>query len=235
MHVTAIVLAAGRGRRLKSRIPKPLVEINSKPIIIYSLGVFSKHPLVTDIVVAANARNLKGIFNLIIKYKISKILRVVKGGRRRQDSVRNALKAVDRCTDLVMIHDGARPFIDKKLVSSLIREAKKNGAAIAGVPVKATIKSVRCQVSGVRSKPMVEKTLNRQNLWEIQTPQVFKKDVIVKAYKRFGNIDATDDAMLVEKLGAKVSVVFGSYRNIKITTPEDLTLAEAIAEKWNTK
>jgi 2-C-methyl-D-erythritol 4-phosphate cytidylyltransferase len=147
----------------------------------------------------------------------------------------NALCVIDRQTNLILIHDAVRPFIDKRILSSVIREAKRYGAAIAGVPVKATIKRVKGQGLSGKSKGRVEKTLNRENIWEIQTPQVFRKDLILKAYKKFGNLDVTDDSMLVEKLGARVGVVLGSYSNIKITIPEDLILAEAIAKAWNTK
>jgi len=228
MYVTAIVLAAGRGLRFNLKISKPLVEINSQALIVYCLNTLSKHPYIRDIIVVVNSRNLEGVLSKIRQYRIAKIKDVVLGGRLRQDSVRNGLKVMDSLTDLVLIHDGVRPFIDKELVSALVNAAKKSGAAIAGVPVKATIKKVKRQ--GLRSmgKPVVEKTINRNNLWEIQTPQVFRKDLILKAYGRFGNVDVTDDAMLVEKLGAKVSVVLGSSDNIKITTLEDLVIAEAI-------
>jgi 2-C-methyl-D-erythritol 4-phosphate cytidylyltransferase len=126
------------------------------------------------------------------------------------------------------------------MVSAVIKTAKRYGAAILGVPVKATIKKViSYQLShaspaqaGVVSQPRVEKTLKRDNLWEIQTPQGFKKDLILKAYKKFANIPATDDASLVEKLGRRVKVVMGSYFNLKVTTPEDLVLAEAIAQTF---
>lgn len=220
-YVTAIVLAAGRGERLKSKIPKLLARIGTKPIIIYTLEALSKHPSVKGIVLVVRAKNSKEIIAKIKKYNIRKIACLVEGGAKRQDSLGNGLRAIDSRTDLVLIHDAARPFIDKELVSSAINKAKKSGAAIVGVPIKATIKKVRGSV--------VEKTIERRNLWEIQTPQVFRKDLILKAYKRFGKIDVTDDAMLVEKLGKKVSIVQGSYNNIKITTPEDLVLAEAIA------
>jgi 2-C-methyl-D-erythritol 4-phosphate cytidylyltransferase len=228
MKVSAIVLAAGRSLRLsRSKISKVLTPINSKPIIIYSLEILSKHPSVRDIIVVVNEQNLKGITNQISDSRIRKIRRIVKGGIRRQDSVINALSVLNRDIDFVLIHDAARPFINRNMVSSLIKEAARYGAAIAGVPVKATIKKVKSKKEKVKSV-FVEKTLNRDNLWEIQTPQVFKKDLIVKAYKKFGRLDVTDDAMLVEKLGEKVRVVLGSYDNIKITTPEDLVVAEAI-------
>lgn len=220
-YVTAIVLAAGRGLRFESRTPKPLLKINSHSVIIYCLNTLSRHPYVKDIILVVNAKNLKEIIAKIGQYRIPKISGVVLGGRARQDSVRQGLKVMDRRTDLILIHDGVRPFIDPDTISSLIKEAERYGAAISGVPVKATIKKIK--------NVFVEKTLDRDNLWEIQTPQVFKKELILKAYDRFGNQPVTDDASLVEKLGAKVKIVKGSYFNIKITTPEDLILAEAIA------
>ena len=246
MYVTAIVLAAGKGLRFSrpnsftvrggipthkskmvesgiSGVPKPLVEINSKPIIIYCLKIISKHPSIKDIVVVVNAQIRNRIIKAIKRYRISKIIRVVAGGRRRQDSVYQGLGAIDERTDLVLIHDGVRPFITKGIITSVIKKAKDTGAAIVGVPVKATVKEVS-------SKFVVKRTLERDNLWEIQTPQVFGKDLILRAYEKSGNADVTDDAMLVEKLGAKVSAVLGSYDNIKITTPEDLRLAEAILQ-----
>lgn len=220
-RVTAIVVAAGKGLRLKKKTSKPLVAINSKPIIFYCLNTLSHHPAVKEIIVVANKENLKNIARKISRYRIKKIKQIVLGGLRRQNSVENGLKAIDAQTDLVLIHDGARPFINQRMISAAIKEAKKNGAAIVGVPVKATVKKVK--------NLAVEKTIDRDGLWEVQTPQVFKRDLILKAYKKFGDTDATDDALLVEKLGVKVSVVAGSYTNIKITTPEDLAIAKEIA------
>jgi 2-C-methyl-D-erythritol 4-phosphate cytidylyltransferase len=236
-HVSAIVLAAGRSLRFKSKIPKPLAKVNSKPVIMYSLDTLSLHPSVTDIIVVTNDKNSKEITDIIAAYRLRKIRRMVKGGERRQDSVRNALCVLDSRTDFVLIHDAARPFVDKDIVSRLIKEASRSGAAIVGVPVKATLKEVRSSKFIVHSKgknkragktPMVLRTLDRGRLWEIQTPQVFRKDLIFRAYKRFGRLDVTDDAMLVEKLGARVSIVPGTSSNIKITTPEDLVIAQAL-------
>jgi 2-C-methyl-D-erythritol 4-phosphate cytidylyltransferase len=233
MYVTAIVLAAGKGLRLKSKISKPLIKIDSKPLIIYSLNTLSNHPYIKDIIVVANRRNLQDIRNKIKRYRIDKIKDVVLGGEVRLASVVNGLRAIDNHTDLVLIHDGVRPFIDRDIISSVIKTAKSYGAAIVGVPVKATIKEVLGSRFSVLGDFVVKKTLNRNNLWEIQTPQVFKKDLILKAYNKFGDMDVTDDAMLVEKLGVKVRVVLGNYMNIKITTPEDLVLAEGLVHKWN--
>jgi len=259
-YASAIVLAAGEGVRFsrfnhfssrigiptriskmiksgKSNISKPLIEVNSKPVIIYCLNTVSKHPFIRDIVVVANPGNLKDIISKIKEYQIRKIKDVVLGGRLRQHSVINGLKAINPKTELVLIHDGVRPFIDQAMVSSVIKAAKSSGAAIVGLPVKATIKEVHGswfmpagRQGMVHGSSIVKKTLNRDNLWEVQTPQVFRKDLILEAYKKFGNKEVTDDAALVEKLGTKVKIVMGSYFNIKITTPEDLIIAEAIAK-----
>jgi 2-C-methyl-D-erythritol 4-phosphate cytidylyltransferase len=228
MYITAIILAAGKGLRLNSGVPKPLVKINSQPIIIYCLKIISRHPFIRDIVVVVNAEIRNKIIKAIKRHRIGKIIRVVAGGRRRQDSVYRGLGAIDKRTDLVLIHDGVRPFITGGIITSVIKKAKDTGAAIVGVPVKATIKKVQGSRFKAQGNFIVKKTLNRDNLWEIQTPQVFRKDLILRAYEKFGNADVTDEAMLLEKLGVKVSAVLGSYDNIKITTPEDLRLAEAI-------
>lgn len=246
MFVSAILLAAGKGERLKSRTPKPLVRLNSRPIIGYSLRVFSAHPEVKEIIVVVNKANSQSIVRNISRYRIKKVTHIVKGGLRRQDSVYNGLRAIDKTSDLILIHDSARPFIDKKMLSRVIREARLWGAAIVGVPLVPTVKKVTPSISlgtpfgrtsqghRVTSKAFVKETLDRKNLWEVQTPQAFRRDLLLKAYKKFRRFPVTDDAMLVEKLGAKVAIVNGSYANIKITTPEDLVIAGALAKRWKT-
>lgn len=210
--------------RFESATPKPLVKLGGKPLIIYSLAIFNSHRDIRDIILVVNRHNKGHLARQIKKYRLQKIKTLIFGGRRRQDSVLNGLEAINSRTDFILIHDGVRPFIDGKTVSAAIKAAYRTGAAIVGVPVKATIKMV------IR-KFTVKETLNRNNLWEIQTPQVFRKDLILEAYRRFSDIDVTDDAMLVEKSGRKVTVVPGSYNNIKITTPEDLIIAEAILKR----
>lgn len=227
-QVSAIVLAAGKGARFKSKASKALVEINSCPLIMYCLKTFCRHPFIKEIIVVANSSNINDIRAGIKKHRIGRVKDVILGGRQRQDSVSCGLKATAKENHLVLIHDAARPFIDKEIVSTAIKEAQKCGAAITGVPAKATIKEVYSSKRAVHSFPFVKKTLNRENLWEIQTPQVFERDLILEAYRKFGNTQVTDDASLVEKLGADVKVVMGSYFNIKVTTPEDLILARAI-------
>lgn len=236
MYVSAIVLAAGRGVRFKSKVSKPLITINAKPIISYSLNTLNQHPLIKDIIIVVNSLNQKKIATEVKRYNITKNKAIILGGKERRDSVQNGLKAIDPRTDLILIHDAARPFISPRDISLVITQAEKSGAAILGVPVKATIKRVTGNGErGTRKKNrfgthIVSETLNRNSLWEIQTPQVFKKDLILKAHEKFAKLKVTDDAMLIEKLGAKVNVVLGSYNNIKITTPEDLVLAKAIAK-----
>ncbi len=224
-RVSAVLLAAGKSLRFKSDISKPLVKVNSQAVISYSLKVLSSCPEIKDIIVVANDSNLKALSGKIKSLNIKKCVKIVRGGKRRQDSVLNGILATEDKTDMVLIHDSARPFITPKIVLLVLKEARKTGAAIVGVPVKATIKNVE--------GAFVKGTLRRDSLWEIQTPQVFKKSLILKAYKKSGNIDVTDDASLVERLGNKVKLVEGSYFNIKITTPEDLILAEAIARARN--
>jgi len=222
--LSAIILAAGQGRRLKAVAPKPLVKIGKLPVIIYSLNTLDKHLKIDEIIVVVNVNNQRAITRLIKNYSFKKIKSLVLGGRRRQDSVYNGLKAVSGDSDWVLIHDAARPFIDQKSITEVILAARKTGSAILGVSVKATIKSIK-------SKGIVDRTLDRSNLWEIQTPQVFKKELILRAYKGYSKMKVTDDASLVEKLGKKVKLVPGSYANIKITTQEDLLFAQAIAER----
>lgn len=221
MFVTAIVPAAGIGRRLGLKIPKPLIEIEGKPILIRTLQALNRHPAIKEIVLVVNKKDKPKIIFVLKEYRIRKIKAIVLGGRRRQDSVKSGLKEINPSSDIVMIHDAARPFVDNSIISRVIAGAAKSGAAAAGVLLKPTIKQAD-------SKNFVTKTLARRALFEIQTPQAFRKNIILKAYARLRNTEVTDDASLVEKLGKPVKVVSGSYFNIKITTPDDLVFAKAI-------
>ena len=225
MKTEAIVASAGSGRRLKARVSKPYLEIAGKPILIHTLQALNRSPKVHTIIVVVNRRQVPRCARLVERYKVKKVKGVVAGGRERSDSVYNGLKALDPDTQIVLIHDGVRPFVTPDIIGKAVDCAARFGACVVAVPVKATIKKLKAQRSKVKT---VESTVDRSNLWEIQTPQVFKKDVIVQAYKRFKNIPATDDAMLVERLGVPVKIVAGSYKNIKITTLDDLVIGEAI-------
>lgn len=228
--LSAIILAAGKGKRLGKKLSKPLVKINNIEAIIYSLSALSKHPDIDEIIVVCNTRNRKQIIRAVNNYSIKKIKVFILGGKRRQDSVSQGLKEVSEKSDWVLVHDCARPFIDRKFITKVISRAKKTGAAILGVPVKATIKLVDSRGSIDYRNVIVEKTLDRKRLWEIQTPQVFKKELIFQAYKKYSQEDVTDDAALIEKLGKRVGIVKGSPSNIKITTEEDLIFANVIAK-----
>lgn len=225
MYVSAIVVAAGKSRRLGGKISKAVLKLNSKPVIAYSLDVLNGHHRINEIIVVANGANIKSLRDIIKRNKIRKVRDVILGGQERQDSVSSGLKAINPKADYVLIHDAARPFITKGLVTLVIEEALKSKAAIVGVPVKSTIKKAD-------NKAFVKMTVDRNNLWEIQTPQVFSKNIILKAYKDFGRPKATDDAALVERSGKKVKMVLGAHHNIKITTPEDLIIAKGIARLW---
>ena len=226
MKVAAIVAAAGKGERLKSKVHKPFVALGKDPILLHALKVLDNSNLVGEIIVVAHQADLPKARLLLKKAKLKKFKEVVAGGRRRMDSVKNGLSAVSEDADYVIIHDGCRPFIDNKMISSVLGAAETFGAAIAGMPVKPTIKEVE-------KGNFVAATLRREALVDVQTPQAFRKDLLLRAYdKAFSEgaeaAEATDDSALVERLGIKVKVVDGSYRNIKITTPEDLRYAKML-------
>ena len=227
MRVAAIVPSAGTGARLKSKIQKPYITLGDKPILAHTLIALSKNKNISEIWVSVGKDKLnKARKEIIEKYNIKKA-RLVIGGKERSDSVYNALKAVSGNIDYVLIHDGIRPFITNELIETLLREASRFRAAVAAVPVKPTLKFAG-KDGFIKSTPL------RKYFWEAQTPQVFKKDLIEKAYKiaRKKKIIATDDSSLVERIGVKPKIVMGSYSNIKITTREDLKLAKLLCANF---
>lgn len=223
MKVTCIVPAAGKGKRLKFRQDKPFIKLAGKPILAHTLGALNKSKIINSIVVVVSRDKLNAAGRLVKKYRLNKVRAIVPGGKRRFDSVKNGLAKVDRDADFILIHDGARPFIDLDLIKKVFASAKRHGAALSLTHSKQTLKLVNENL-------FVVKTPKRKSLWEAQTPQAFRKDLIVKAYNKAKNRNATDDSSLVEKMGHKVKVIEGSYRNIKITTPEDLMLARVLIE-----
>ena len=236
-NVVAIVAAAGRGARLKSSTPKPLIILDKEPLIIHTLRSLSRISCISRIIVAVNQKDFREIRDKIKIHNLDSLIKLVLGGRTRRQSVENALGEIPAKTDLVLIHDCARPFIDKEIILRAIKEAKKFGAAVVAVPIKSTLKQIKRLRFGPYKKEytFVAKTIDREKIWDIQTPQVFKKDLILKAYRRFKDKNVTDDASLVERLGVKISLVRGSYFNIKVTTPEDLVFARAIIESRKSK
>jgi 2-C-methyl-D-erythritol 4-phosphate cytidylyltransferase len=218
MKTQVIIVAGGSGTRFKSKTPKSFVLLKGKPLIAHSLKVFEQSKLVSSVIVVGHKDYLNRFGALSRSFK--KVWAVVSGGATRAESVKCGLAALDVDTDLVLVHDAARPLIDETMIERLLASLKKNKAAIVAVPVKATIKKVNAKTL------TVEETPKRDLLWEVQTPQGFHKDILVKAHAKPFKGEATDDAMLVENLGIKVNVVMGDYRNIKVTTPEDLKVAK---------
>lgn len=217
----AIIPAAGYGKRLKSKTLKPLLRINKKPLLIHTISALAGLTSIQRIIIAVNPEGLDKFRRALQRYKIKKEVFLVPGGETRRDSVNNCLKHINTHTEFILIHDAVRPFISRELIDKTIQTAIIYRAAVCGVPAKSTLKRITDDYE-------ISETLERKNIWEIQTPQVFEKDALTKAYKEYGRIEVTDDASLVEKTGIKVKVVMGDYFNIKITTPEDLLFAKAI-------
>lgn len=218
MSNTAIILAAGNGTRMKADKSKLLLEINGKTVIERTVNTFSNIADIDDIIVVVRETDIPLYENVLSKYNISYCI----GGSTRQESVSNAVETVDNA-DMIIIHDGARPLVTENEISNTLRVAQEKGAAAVGVKVKDTIKVVD------RNNKIIN-TPQRSSLIAIQTPQIFKFDKYVKAMKlaKEQNKDFTDDCKLLENAGEDVFVVDGEYTNIKITTPEDIPVAESI-------
>ncbi len=225
MKIQAIIPSAGSGLRLKNALLKPLVLLEGKSILAYSLEVFEKCSLIDSVIIVGHPDKVESFKVMISDHGFKKIKCVIPGGKERCDSVKKGLQKLDEDTDIVVVHDGARPFVSIDLIERCIKEAEENLAAIAAVPVKPTIKIVDLE------SMTVAETLDRAKLWNVQTPQVFKKDVLLKAYENIDQKKPTDDSSLVEQMGIKVKVVQGDYQNIKITTPEDFKLAEFLVRE----
>lgn len=224
---TAVVLAAGRGTRMGTEVQKQYLEIGGKPVLYYSLEVFEKSTIIDEIVLVVGENQKEYCQKEIVeKYGFQKVKGIVQGGAERYHSVWNGLQEVE--DGYVFIHDGARPFVDEEILCRAYADVREHRACVVGMPVKDTIK-----ISDEQG--LVAETPNRTLLWMIQTPQVFEISLVKKAYSKLieqGITGATDDAMVVEMmLGSKVKLVKGSYENIKITTPEDLIVAQAFLSK----
>ena len=229
MRVNAVIVAAGEGKRMGGGIAKPLLALAGRPLILHTLTRFAASQIRKVILVVPQPDRASFERLVAADSEARRLDCVVQpGGARRQDSVRQGLARLDEDCEVVVIHDGARPLISPALIDRSVEAAAKEGAAVVGVPVHDTIKVV--STSG-----RVESTPARDSLWEIQTPQAFQVKIIREAHLRAekDGIEATDDAMLVERLGKSVVVLQGDRTNLKITTPEDLVVAEALlrAEK----
>ena len=220
---SVVIVSAGRGSRMKADINKQFLKLQNKEVIAHTIDKFYNNENIGEIIVVVREDEAEFFkINIIEKYGYKNI-KIAFGGSERQDSVYNGLKMVDENCKIVLIHDGARPFVNNDTIDSAIESAKENKCVIVGVPVKDTIKVID-ENNNVCDTP------DRSTLWSIQTPQVFDYSLIMKAHEkaREDNYYGTDDSMLMEYFGQKVKVVEGSYNNIKITTPEDLKIGEEI-------
>jgi 2-C-methyl-D-erythritol 4-phosphate cytidylyltransferase len=222
MKADAIIVSAGKGQRFMEGKKKQFHLLADRPILAHTLDQFETCPLVRSILLVVGEEDMDHALKEIVeKYAYRKIARIVPGGKRRQDSVKNGMDVLAKDVDIVLIHDGVRPFVTRAMIEDSIRSADRFGAVVVAMPVKDTIKM---------SNPdgTVLKTLDRESLWQTQTPQTFQATVIREAYAKAteDGFVGTDDASLVERLGVKVHILPGSYSNIKITSPEDLILAD---------
>ena len=226
MKYTAIVLAAGSGKRMNTAVHKQYLDIKGKPVLYYALHAFEQSSVDEIVLVVGKGETDYCRQEIVEKYGLKKVKKIVEGGKERYHSVYEGLKAADH-PDYVLIHDGARPFILKKTIEQTMQEVKKYQACVVAVPVKDTVKIAD-------EEGYAKETPERKYVWAVQTPQVFSYPMIYDAYeKALQQEDAsiTDDAMVLEKVtGRKVRLIEGSYRNIKITTPEDLLIAECYLE-----
>ncbi len=219
MKIQAIVAAGGTGERMRSPVPKPLLRLGGVPVVVRTLAVFEGCSLVESCVLVVPDLYIEEYRTAVRAAGLKKVKAVIPGGTTRTGSVREGLRALDRDADMVIVHDAVRPFVTAAMICKGVETAAASRAAIAGVPVKSTLKVVD------PATHLVNATLDRSLVWEVQTPQVFDRALLDEAY--VGENEATDDAALVEEAGVPVKVFMGSYRNIKITTPEDMEAAEA--------
>jgi len=224
----AIIPAAGAGSRMKGDRVKQFLDLNGKPLLGVTLDRFQVcHAIESIILVVPPKEEAYCQKEIVDKYNLTKVAKIIAGGERRQDSVRMGLEACGGDYDLVLIHDGVRPFVDDSLITNAVKTAQKDRAVITALPAKETVKKVD-------RDGMVIKTCNRQRIWLVQTPQVFRYADIMTAHQRAlseGWEDVTDDAVLIEKIGVSIKVIQGSEYNIKVTTPHDLELARFLLKK----
>lgn len=226
--VFVIVPAAGSGTRLGGSVKKQFLLLRDKPILVHTLQRFEHCPDIDEIALAVPEQSIAEIETVLSHYRLHKVSKVTVGGEKRQDSVYNVLKKIPaKLSDIVLVHDGVRPFVEPKRISHLIKVCKEYNAAVLAVQPKDT---VRRSAGG----DFFDQTLDRNALWLVQTPQAFRAELLLKAYEKAKKekFYSTDEAALVERIGAKVKIVEGSYDNIKITTQEDIELGKLILERW---
>jgi 2-C-methyl-D-erythritol 4-phosphate cytidylyltransferase len=223
MKVSAIIPAAGLGIRMGSSVPKQFLLLDGKPILHHTLSVLDQCSIVNEIILVVSEKEVTKA-QQEIQGSHPKVTKIIAGGKERQDSVSNGLQSLDSETDIVVIHDGVRPFVSPGLIRKTVEAACDFGSAITAIPVSDTIKKVN-------GEGQVERTVDRGGLWRVQTPQTFRVSLLKEAFEkaRADNFYGTDESSLIEHLGKEVKVIPGSEFNIKITRSEDLVLGETIA------
>ena len=221
---SAIITAAGYGRRMGKGRKKQFLLLAKVPIIVHTLQIFQNSASINEIILVVPDDGIDYCKQQIVNsYKLTKVKKIVSGGEKRQESVFNGLKSISQETNIVVVHDGVRPFLSKAILENSIKKAKEKGSVVVAIPVKDTLMKISDQ-------GMITEDRDRCSIWRIQTPQVFKKEILISAFEkaRKDNFYGTDESTLVTRLGIPVYVVNGSELNIKITTPEDIVLGESI-------
>jgi 2-C-methyl-D-erythritol 4-phosphate cytidylyltransferase len=222
--VVAVIPAGGRGQRMGGPTPKQFLMLGEAPLLLHCLQVFERAMNVAQVILVVPEKDVSRTLSEVVeRYGLKKVLKVIAGGATRQESVHHGLKASDPDAEIIVVHDAVRPFVTEDLIDRSIEVARNIGGAVVAVPMKETVKEVNTQDTVLR-------TIDRTHLWLAQTPQAFRRAVLVDAYRQAENehVHATDDAALLERLGQTVGIVAGRWDNIKITSPEDMDLAEAI-------
>jgi len=224
LKTIAIIPSAGKGLRMRHTVPKQYIKFEGRPVVAYTLDAFERCELIDEVLLVVAPGDEEFCLNQIVeKFAFHKVLKIVIGGKRRQDSVYNGIKELDPDTDLVVVHDAVRPFVTPELISNAVGlvEGIDADGVVVGLPVKDTIKEVD-------KESFIVDTPKRESLWYAQTPQVFKKDILERAFAKAysDNFYGTDEASIVERIGGRIKMIEGTYENIKITTREDLLIAE---------
>ncbi|MEF3303390.1 2-C-methyl-D-erythritol 4-phosphate cytidylyltransferase [Paenibacillus sp. GYB003] len=222
----AVIVAAGKGTRMGTSESKQYLQLRNKPILVHTLETFQRMPEIEAIVLVTGSEDIGRCVTYVERYGLSKVAAVASGGEERQHSVRIGLERLPEGLDVVAVHDGVRPFVTEAKIAECLHKAYEAGGAVLAVPVKDTIKVVS-------DSGRIDATPERKSLWAVQTPQAFRLGLLRQAHDhaaREGFV-GTDDAMLVERIGHSVYVVEGDYTNIKITTPDDLLLAERLLDQ----
>ncbi len=226
-YVSVIIAAAGMSNRMGSKINKQFIAVGGKPILAHTIEKFERSRYIDEIILVAKEEEIEYCRKEIVKkYKFKKVTNIIRGGKERQDSVYNGILALNEKSDIVLVHDGARPFVKLENIEDGIKGVEKYGACVIGVPVTDTIKVVG-------EDNVISNTPRRELLWAAQTPQCFFKEILIKGYEKAlsDGYLGTDDSSIVERVGYDVKMIMGSYENIKITTPEDIILAESLIKE----